>query len=513
MPSPAVLLPILLAPVAALLFLDLLRSRRLRYPHELLEPADRRGRASLLFKSFRGRYDVLLDAAAAIVLAFAIPASAPIPAGEAGRRAAVVVDCSRSMLSGERGSRPLDLALRRLAEDPALAGAEAFALAFDPGAMRTRLFPISRIASEAARARRSAARAAGIGGGASAGPAAKAEALADALSSTLRFFAVDYSALGELRGRGYGRVTLLTDEAGGAIEGVELLESGFPSAPAAYPTAVRFDQASGSWIAALAESGPRGALALYAWDPATGKLAEVPRTRYVIEESASGRLLRFAEGGLYLASIRDPGGGQGIELAFRLDPRDLPSAASGPFSERMAGVFPFLARSAKPEVALRDSGSPAPPGSPLTLATALLAADGGLILDPALAGGKPVAAGLAAGADFALGPSSIANEDLPLAYDAAIRALARPPFAVSPPADATALAPFGGCFIAKTPRGPMPLVPPAREFFEPRGEPTLRIAPPSRPRWPWGLALAAIAGAKLAAWRLLSRRRPRPAGA
>ena len=53
MPEPLRLLPFLLVPVVALLFLNLRLSRQLRYPHDLLKSADRCGLASFLFRHFR----------------------------------------------------------------------------------------------------------------------------------------------------------------------------------------------------------------------------------------------------------------------------------------------------------------------------------------------------------------------------------------------------------------------------------------------------------------------------
>jgi len=525
MPSFPELLPLLLAPVALLLFMDFLRSRRISYPHDLVERSQRRGKASLFLKSFRSRYDVILDAAAAVLLALAIPATAPVPGGGSGGKPAVVVDCSRSMLAGARGSRPLDLALRRLLEDPGLAGAEAFALAFDPASMRTRLQPLSRIAAAAGKARGEARAAAGIAGkappgaasalAASSGTAGADAALeaADGLEYVLPFFAVDYGALADLRRRGYGRVTLLTDELGGPAEGIDVVELGYAVEFAAYPTAARRDEASDSWIAAFAEPGVRGAMTLYSCDERTGQPSLLPEKSYAIEDSSSGRLVRFAESGLYLASFKDPAGGPGAEFALRMGAREAGAAASGRFSERMASVIPFLELSRRPSLALVDSGSPPPPGKPLSLVTTLLPEAGDLLLDPALAAGRPVAAGYAKGSDFALGPSSIANEDLPLAYDAALRELLPAPFAASPPALSRRPIRVGGAYLARTAGGLVPLNAPPGEFFAPRGEPKLSIPPPSPRRWPWALALAALAAAKLAIWLRLSGKRRRAAGA
>lgn len=503
------LLPILLAPVAALLFLDLFRSRRLRYPHDLLEAAERRGAASLLFRSLRRRYDVVLDAMIAIALAFALPASRPAAPGAESRggRAAVVVDCSRSMLAGPRGSRPLDLATKRMAEDPALRKAEAFALAFDPEGMRTRLFPVQRVAKEAERERRAAAAAAGAGAEGPARAAGAAERAADALEARLPFFAVDYGALAELRHRGYGSITLLSDSLGFRAEGFSAVESGFAVAFAAYPTAARYDRASESWLVALAEAGPRGAISVFALDERSGRPSPLDPKRYAIEEGGSGRSVRFAQSGLYVVSIKDPAGGPNVEIPLRFLPPHLPIAAYGPFSERMASVFPLLERSRSPLLALSDLGEKRPrPAAPAGVVTALVPGNGSLVLDPALSGGRPIAAAMVRGADFALGPSSLANEDLPLAYDSAIAALAPATFVIAPPAGARALVPVGSAFLARTEDGLVPLMAPASEFFETRTAGVVSLPPPSPRRLGWALLLAALAAAKLVLRRLLRKR-------
>ncbi|HOX32746.1 MAG TPA: hypothetical protein PLB91_10465 [Spirochaetales bacterium] len=498
------LAPLLLAPVAALLFLSFLRSRKLSYPHELLDPEARRGRASLLPRSFRGRYDILADAAIALALALALPSSTPVagPRG-AGGGSALVLDCSLSMLRGEPGSRPLDLALERLLSAAATGAegeAEAFALAFDPGLARTRLYPLAELSPSYASRRPGAKAAAGAG------------RIAEELEARLCFFALDYRALAELGRRGFGSIVLLTDSLGRRAEGIGLVELGFGPGPSAYPSAARYDRASGAWVAALAEAGPRGEVLAFSLDPASGRLSDLPPSRYAIEERPAGRILRFAEAGFYVVALRGPEPGQGADLAFRFSPATIACAASGPFSERMASVFPFLERAGAASLALADLGYPRPRAA-RSLVSAILPEDGGLLLDPALSGGRPVAAGLAPGADFALGPSSLANEDLALAYYNAIASLGRPAFLAwpelgsGPRGGVPRLSRLGSILLAHGPEGPEPLLPPAAESFEPRGGPPLSIAPAAPRRWPWALLLAALAAAKLSAWALLSRRR------
>ena len=106
-------LPYLLVPVAALLFLNL-RSVQAACatPTTCCRPSCGAVPASFLFRSFRTYYDVLLDGAMAVVLAFAF---AP---PQRARPAAVVIDGSRSMVAGFAGERPLDKALAAAPDRP-----------------------------------------------------------------------------------------------------------------------------------------------------------------------------------------------------------------------------------------------------------------------------------------------------------------------------------------------------------------------------------------------------------
>jgi hypothetical protein len=140
------------------------------------------------------------------------------------------------------------------------------------------------------------------------------------------------------------------------------------------------------------------------------------------------------------------------------------------------------------------------------IVTALLPDDGILLLDPALSAGRPIAAGAAKGADFALGPSSLANEDLPLAYDSAIGNFGPPAFVTEVPRGARSLIAVGSSFLARTEDGLVPLIAPASEQFETRGGPPLILPPPAPRRLVWALLLAALAAAKLAVWKRLSKK-------
>ena len=464
------LLPFLLVPVAALLFLNLHLSRKLRYPHDLLKAEARRGPASFLFRRFRTYYDVLLDGAIAVVLAFAIaPPRGPRPA-------AVVIDGSRAMTSGFADERPLLKALKRLRSDPALKGAEPFLLALDPRTAETRLVPIRKLIE-----------------------GADAEEAVRRLREACDFFAPDYAKLGELRRQGYGEITLLTDQRWVEPVGFRSVELGIAVPFAAFPSGVRYDRASGSWLVALAEQGYRAALGVSGWDREGARFARISRDRYAIEEGVAGRVVRFAAPGLYLLSLKGPYGLDDIDLPVLLAPHQATAVAKGPFSERMLSVFPGADGTAPPSVALVDRGFQAPGGA-RRVVTALLDKDGPLVLDPAATGGALLAVGRFSGAGFALGPSSLENEDLVLAY-ASILADKEPPFLTEPPSGAKRLFPVGSAYLSD--RG-QPLVPPPSQFFETRPGARIVLPPPGVGRWPWAALLAILAAVKLVAWTRLT---------
>lgn len=480
----ALLAPLLLLPVAALLFLNLRLSRRLSYPHDLLLAEQRRGAASFLFRSLRTYYDTLIDAAIALVLAFAL-ASAHAPGTR--HRSAVVIDTTRSMRAGQPGSRPLDRALQRLLTDPALGGAEPFAIALDPASARTRLVPLAEMI-------------AGL----------DAESAVRRIEGRLDFFAVDYGELASLRSRGYGKVTLLTDRRRFRPKGFEVVESGFTVSFAAYPAAARYDRAAESWLVALVETGPRAKLTLRLWDGLEQHFAPLKRERYRIEEGSAGRRIRFSDPGLYLVSLPGPYGQPGIDLPLLLRPAALDAAAGGSFSERMLSAFPAVAGSAAPALVLLDQGVTAPAGK-RRFTTALVPESGRLIIGPDLTGGALVAAGAAStggagGADLALGPSSLASDELVLAYDAILRA-GEQAFATAPPAGTRSLVPVGSAYLARTDDGLVPLIPPASAFFETPPQGAVRLPPPPPPRLAWFLALIALAALKLFAWTRLKGKR------
>jgi hypothetical protein len=494
MPEAAVLLVILLLPVVALLFLNLRLSRKLRYPHFLLEEAGRKSPAAVLFRSLRTYYDLLFDAAIALVLAFAIAAhSGPGTAG--GGRRAVVIDCSRSMLLGSPGRRPLDLALARLEKETELSGAEAFALAFDPAAGKTRLFPLRGLLS-------------GTTG----------QVAVSRLEGRFAFFSVDYRELQSLKGRGYGDPILLTDKLGFSPSGFEARESGFPESPlpvgererasgtgfAAWPTAAYYDREGGRQRVVFASSGLVSRVVLSAWDEKTGAFHDLGREAWRLEARPSGFALALAAPGLYRVAVSSAVGEADAVFGFRLENPIEAAAAYGPFSERMLAVFPLLEKAPRPRLILADSDSapPRPAEGSRLLETRL--APSSAFIDPGLTGGRPIlGASLSeagGGASLTLGPEALANEDLPLVFDAAILAGKAPAFLTAPPPGSRDLLLRDGLLLARDARGLLPLNPPSTEFFPPLPRGELRLEPGRPPALVWFLLLAVLAAAKLYAW-------------
>ncbi len=470
MPEALRLLPFLLVPVLALLFLNLRLSRRLRYPHDLLVAEERRGLASFLFRNLRTYYDVLLDASIAVVLAFAL-----FPP-RMQRPAAVVIDGSRAMLAGFADQRPILKALKRIQGDAGLKGAEPFLLAFDPKTSATQLVPLASYLK-------------GL----------DAEEAILRLRGDFRFAAPDHAVLSELRQRGYGDITLLTDQLRVQPAGFRAIELGFAVDFAVYPTAVRFDRAAESWLVALAESGPRASLSVSRWDAGTRAFGRLPVDRYAVEDGAAGRLVRFSAPGLYLLSFRGPYGLDDVDLPLRLPARRLSIAAAGPFSERMLSVFPDMEPSHTPELVLRDQ-TVAGPAAAARLTTALVPGPEHHVLDPARTGGSLIAADVLPGVDLALGPAGRANEDLVLAYEN--RLSMRPePFLHSPPPGTEETWPAGTAHLARKGAEVVPVVPPASQFFERRPEQVLVLPPPATARWPWVLLLGILAGLKIGLWK------------
>jgi hypothetical protein len=424
------------------------------------------------------------------------------------------------MLAGVPGSRPLDRAIAELEKDKVLAGADRWLLAFDPASRRTRLLPWKTV----------------VGG-------LTGEAAVAKISSELAFFVVDYQVLGGLFGRGYRDLVLVTDTFPFEPRGFSVIEVGYAgpragprprprtdaaaggqasmadqsfegegeAAPAAWPTSARYDRTRGTWVVDIAEGGRKGGLSLRIFDEGQRQWKALASTRYAIEERTSGLEVTLTGPGLYLFRFGDPLGGLGVDLALRLAPARTAADARGDFSTLMLSVFPLLERAPRPRIVFSDLGAAGGPAAEALLAgsrnirTALVDKEP-YLADPGLSGGRPLASGLAKGADFAWGPAALANPDLPLVYDGAMEATAPPPFVTSFPAATKEILPAGNAWLAFGPEGTTPVDPPLGEFWEPSVSGTLALSPPDH-RLLWALLLAAVLVAKYLTWVRLTGKR------
>ena len=213
MPDAAGLFALLLVPVALILFMTRNFGKRLRHPHDLLESSGSPRFARLFFRQLRSRYDLLFDALIALALSLAlVDAGGPIAVVKdtSGKSSVVVVDCSRSMFSGEPGFRPIDVALEALSLRSPLEAADRYALVFDPERNASVLLDWKTLARSLA-----------------VNDAAARRAAVDNVLSSIGLFSVDYGILKSLPAKGYRDITLLTDSFPMDRRGFKVIETGF----------------------------------------------------------------------------------------------------------------------------------------------------------------------------------------------------------------------------------------------------------------------------------------------
>lgn len=486
---------LLLLPVAALFFLSRKLTRRIVYPHELIEEAKRRGPASTLLRFFRFHYDALFDAAIAIVVALAL-AEAHGTLRLFERPKAAVIDCSASMLRGRRGDRPLDRALARLESDKGLEGARAFALAFDPGSATTRLYRLEAVTK-----------------------GSEGESAALRLEDGLCFFDVDYGRLAELRKKGYGEMTLVTDRFAQRPAGFSVIETETDDASSetynaynepysAWPASARYDRRSGSYAVTFAQAGRGPGLSVSVMEGSGGRFEPLDRAAYRVASRQSGFDVLFARPGLYRIDLDEAWSGFHQGFGIRLLNARVAGSASGEFSRRMMSVFPLVEEAPRPDFVFADKGQEPPSAREAkVVSTELLAASPAFHIPPRFSGGRPILGSLGlspAAAEFSLGPEATANEDLPLAYDGLILSELPPPFLTAPRADDRKVAEMGGILFVKDAEGLLPLNPPSTEFFPGQAGSLLALPPARNPSAFTVLALFALAAGKLLAFRRLS---------
>ncbi|GAB1432213.1 hypothetical protein MASR2M29_08380 [Spirochaetota bacterium] len=202
----------LLLPVLLLLLAILRIRKRVVYPHELLIIKSRSKTASLPAAIPRLYYDLILDILCAVIIASHLsswPKAWPKvwPKGRA-----VVIDCSRSMLAGYRGDRPIDLACEDF-----LSGqyddARLFLLGNDPSSLKPELKKADKTMLAAAKN----------------GP----EAIAFALEKSLPFLGADPELIRKLAR--YKEIIFLTDNFVGSFTGLKVVQYGLRNKPVLYP--------------------------------------------------------------------------------------------------------------------------------------------------------------------------------------------------------------------------------------------------------------------------------------
>ncbi|HAE21396.1 MAG TPA: hypothetical protein DCG47_03600, partial [Spirochaetaceae bacterium] len=223
------------------------------------------------------------------------------------------------------------------------------------------------------------------------------------LEASEAFLGLDYALLSQLSRRGYGDITLLTDELGPEAVGFGAVELGWRPAQALYPVSARAEP-EGAYLRWLALGGA-SPLALFTLGKG-GSLSVLDASAWSMGEEPDGYTLFLREPGNYL--LRWYGG----ELAFRA-PASPGLRGEGRLASRLA---PLLAasRAAQPSAGfliLRDGGGRMKPGK-LSLART---EEDGLVMAPWRVMGQAVAAGYEAKADLAFGPAAFASADAVLA--------------------------------------------------------------------------------------------------
>ncbi len=458
---------LLLLPVALLLLAGLRLKRRVVFPHGYF-PASRTRAADILLRSLRLRYDLILDALAALVVARALSGFPPPGPG----RSAAVIDGSRSMLRGEAGARPLDRAVNALYAREDLEGARVFLLDFDPagGTYRLRDFTAER---------RKDGR----------------EAFAARLGREAEALGSDWSLLSRLRSKGYGRIVVFTDSLPGEPAGFEAVETGFPERPYAYPASAGYEEASSAWALRLAVEGEPSGLIVHRWVESNATFVRLAGDRLDLSEGPSGWILRFPEPGLVLVAVGED------SFPVLLPPRPARPRGAGDFSRAMAAVFSFLPERPGEGLSFLDSDTGGRTGAVVTLRGR---GDTPLLADPSEAYGGFVPLAAPRGGELALGRGSLDAPDLPLLYWHRVQAALPVPCFTDADEAGTGWKPQGTGFWRVTRSGPEALIPPAGEYSPIPKNGVIRIPEPSNPRWPTALALAIVYALKLALRRTFS---------
>ncbi len=387
----------LLVPVVLLLFVALRLRKRIRYPHELLSPHDDSKPMAMLLRSLRLYYDTVIDAACAVIIGLALSG---YPEPVTSRGPATILDCSLSMLSGLRGDRPLDEAARLILSDETLHGSTLFAHGWDPEKRKHRLVDLSETLE-------------GI---------ESPQDLALALESSESFMSADFSLVQELTRRGYGNLTLLSDD--GAVEGVglEIRTLAAKSPEYILPASAEWDEDRQRSIVRFVTAGGAAITAL--WELADdGSLARAKPEDYTILPGPSGFELWFAEAGLWAVQWK------GRILPFEAPGRPSPISAQGSFPGQLVAALGPLGKEAGPaatsndyqnrRTGLSEGGVVVRDGSGAGIRGFLsvsAAKTEPAVLPPRLTLGSVVASGVDRRADLPLGAAALASPEAAIPF-------------------------------------------------------------------------------------------------
>lgn len=467
----------LLVPVVLLLFAAIRLRRRLRYPHDLVQPSDERRPAAVLLRSLRLYYDAAIDAAGALLVGLAL-------AGLLGpgpwRGPATVLDASSSMLAGLRGDRPLDEAARIIMGNDDLASRPLFILGWAPETRQPRLRNATSLLRKAD----------------------SPQELVAGLEASEAFMSADFSLVRGLAGRGYGPLTIVSDDPSLVTSGPGIELRPLAARPPRYilKAQAAWNEETGRSRVRFVASG--GAALESVWKLSDdGSLARARPEDYGVRELISGFELAFKEGGLWALRW------DGHLTPFRAPERPKPLRADGPFSRRLVEALGSLGapdapagkRAGKQGGALlvRDGAGSGVSGR-ISVARAESEA---WLVPPGLTFGAVVAAGADKNADLALGRAALASPETALAFWVARWAFDRDQ--ESPAGRRLRPIRVGDGYLYPAAAGSARIVaPPAGEYAPAARRTPLRAGNPPEGRLPVALALAALYGLKL----LLARR-------
>ncbi|MCX7023960.1 MAG: hypothetical protein NT080_04995 [Spirochaetes bacterium] len=400
-------------PVAVLLFVTVRSRRKLVLPTAFFTGGKRPSPAALFLRTIRARSDLLFDLALALIAALAFSGILERPRG-----VAFAIDCSRSVISGYPGNRPLDAGLEAIIRDERLRGARVYAIGADTARLEPGIVDVTRFFGNA---------------GAGATVLERVESAAARLERSTAFLGFDPNALNDPVFSRFARVVLVTDrflrdrqefERSGRFE---LLEVGAASEPWLYPAWTGYDPESATWKAAIVAGGYGGKAVLtepVVYRAGPGPVKELRPGDCIRERTAYGFRLSFPVPGIYAIKSGT------TAVPFEVPGGPYRPAGSGKFGEAMAGLFAFLPAPGGGDTALRFApASSRPRGGDLTFEPADDRAAGSVLglADPGAAYGATLQVGEPDRGAIALTGRSLGDEELPLLFWGALNARKPPP--------------------------------------------------------------------------------------